>query len=72
MTLNQSIEEAKLLKDIVKNVYSAIYTMPHFKESEVELRAETLRGFVLILQSDIYEMLKQWELEGKEASRGEG
>ena len=63
MTLEQSIEEAKLLLDYCHNVSKEIYHMPKFKEDEVNFRAETLKGFVLILKSDVYEMLKDWEKE---------
>ena len=63
MTLKQSIEEAKLLLDYCHNVSKEIYHMPTFKESEVNFRAETLKGFILILKSDVYEMMKDWEKE---------
>lgn len=63
MTPEQSIEEAKHLKQYVDNIWKSIYDMPKFKESEVNFRAETLRGFILILSSDIYEMLKEWQAE---------
>lgn len=63
MTLLQSIEEAKVLKDYIDNVYKEIHHITKFNESEVQLRAETLRGFVAILSSDVFEILKQWNEE---------
>jgi len=63
MTLSQSLEEAKLLKSIINNVYEKIYTMPKFNESEIELRAQTLRGVVLVLQSDLIGIINDWNAE---------
>ena len=63
MTLEQSVDEAKMLKEILKSFGEKIYTMPKFRESEVALRAETLRGVILILQNDVYEMCREWEAE---------
>lgn len=69
MTLSQSIEEAKLLNDFLNNAYHAIYTMPKFHESEVQLRAETLRGFILVLQNDLFGMINEWETELNEVKK---
>ncbi len=63
MTLLQSLEEAKVLKDYLKNIYNVIYHMPKFNESEVRLRAETLRGFILVFQNDVFGLTEEWEKE---------
>lgn len=63
MTLEQSIEEAKMLRDIMKNLWADVYAIPKFKEGEVNFRAETLKGFICILQNDVFEMLKSWQEE---------
>ena len=63
MTLEQSLEEAKMLKEILKSFGEKISTMPKFRESEVALRAETLRGFILIVQNDVYQMVREWSEE---------
>ena len=63
MTLEQSLEEAKMLKEILKSFGEKISTMSKFRESEVALRAETLRGFILIVQNDVYQMVREWSEE---------
>ena len=63
MTLNQSIEEARLLKDYLTKVHYDIYHMPDFKESEIQLRAKTLKGFIAILQNDLYGVITEWNDE---------
>jgi hypothetical protein len=63
MTLEQSLEEAKILKEILKSFGEKISNMPKFRESEVALRAETLRGFILIVQNDVYQMVREWSHE---------
>jgi len=70
MTIQESIEEAEMLRVILRNFAEKTYTMPKFKESEVSLRAETLRGFILILQNDVFEMLNEWKKEHNEIKGG--
>ena len=61
MTLEQSIEEAKSLKEFIRQVSCITYLIPTFKEGEVDLRAKTLKGFIAILQNDVLEMIQEWQ-----------
>ena len=57
MTFNQSLEEAKVLKDYLNQISQKIHYLPNFKESEIELRANTLKGFIAILQNDLFPVI---------------
>ena len=63
MRLDESIEEAKILKGFLQKINEITYVIPKFRESEVALRAETLRGFIAILQNDVFEMIQDWQEE---------
>jgi peroxiredoxin len=65
MNIQESIKEAEILREYISQIRTSIYHLPEFKESEVRFRAETLQGFVSILQNDVYEMIKTWYEESK-------
>jgi len=63
MTLEQSIEEAQMLREYLLKVKDVTHHMPTFKESEVELRANAFRSMLLVLCSDVFTMISDWNEE---------
>ena len=59
MKLEQSIEEARDLFNLI-NQMCIDFPMREFKQSELNLRYQTIRGILLILNNDIHVMLKEW------------
>ncbi len=57
----------------IKQISEKLHYMPGFKESEIQLRATSLKGIVAIIRNDLFGIINEWnqELSEQHEKRGE-